>query len=202
MTEQANEKPRGRCGCGCGAAVRRRFRQGHHTRVTQRPASGPNQVFTGVAMTPRGYRTVTAKGFEHRLIVESVLGRKLPKAAVIHHVNGDKADNRHSNLVVCDSQAYHILLHQRQRALHACGNPDFRKCAKCRRWGADVSPVDFKNGRQLYHAACAPMVGSHGDWDSGICGRGHDITDPANVYVGRRGNRACRACIALRRRAV
>ena len=68
---------------------------------------------------------------EHLLVAERAMGKSLPLGAEMHHVNGDKADNRSSNLVVCDSRAYHSLLHQRQRALKACDHAHWRKCNHC-----------------------------------------------------------------------
>ena len=61
------------------------------------------------------------KGYinEHRLIAEEVLGKSLPSGAVMHHVNGDKTDNRRKNLVICQDENYHGLLHKRQRAIKA-----------------------------------------------------------------------------------
>ncbi len=69
----------------------------------------------------------------HQKIVEDVLGKKLPKGAQIHHVDGNKHNNDNTNLVVCPNQQYHHLLHTRQRVLDAGYNPDTHKyCSDCK----------------------------------------------------------------------
>lgn len=51
---------------------------------------------------------------EHRLIVEAQLGRYLRDDEIVHHVNGDPADNRPENLAVM-SQSEHVSLHAARR---------------------------------------------------------------------------------------
>lgn len=72
----------------------------------------------------------------HTVIAEKVLGKKMPKGAEIHHVDGNGHNNAHENLVVCPSDAYHKLLHVRTKALEACGNADWLKCVRCGKYDA------------------------------------------------------------------
>jgi len=66
-------------------------------------------------MVSRGYRWTKIDGrwrAEHVRIAERVLGRRLRRGEVVHHVNLNGLDNRHRNLLIC-TQAYHAWLHQR-----------------------------------------------------------------------------------------
>lgn len=114
-----------------------RFARGHNGRTgNQAP-----RVYT-----PDGYVRVwapehpnaTGRGYvpEHVLIVSNALGRPIPPGAEVHHANQVKSDNRPCNLVLCPDRAYHSLLHQRLRALEACGNPNWLPCKYCHKYDA------------------------------------------------------------------
>lgn len=93
---------------------------------------------------------------EHLLVVERALGRPVPLGKPVHHVNGDRTDNRGANLVLCENYGYHRLLHIRERALKACGHADWRPCEVCREYG-DPGDPDFRldpRGKHHYHRSC------------------------------------------------
>lgn len=92
--------------------------------------------------------------YQHVAVAEAALGRALPKGAVVHHVDGNKANNHPGNLVICESQSYHLLLHARARVQAAGGDPNTQKiCSRCRA----VKGFDcfHKKGAEL-HDTCKP----------------------------------------------
>ena len=48
---------------------------------------------------------------EYRKLVETVIGRKLFKWEIVHHINGNHNDNRIDNLYVFNSRSKHMIHH-------------------------------------------------------------------------------------------
>jgi len=79
-------------------ATKRAKALGNRTRARR------GKTFYWRILTDDGYR------YEHRVLMERLLGRPLGKHEVVHHVNGDGLDNRVENLRLV-TRAEHNLIH-------------------------------------------------------------------------------------------
>jgi len=149
------------CACGCGLTVKNEYRQGHWAKSDKgRKRLRAARYKAAKCNHGDGYITINSNGrhrLEHIVVAENVIGITLPKEAVMHHVNHDRADNRPGNLVVCPNPAYHALIHSRERALDACGNADWRKCSFCGEYDKPGNLYIPPNRGTIEHRACGRL---------------------------------------------
>lgn len=99
--------------------------------------------------------------YEHRLMAEKMMGRRILKTELVHHLNGDKTDNRPENLEVKSSIASHKAAHRRKcfdRRLPKEVNPLIECACGC---GGKLNKFD-KDGRLRRYINGHSRKGKHG----------------------------------------
>lgn len=151
------EVMRGVCSVGgCESKhVAKGFCQNHYRVFKRHGTATPSKPDLQVHTATGGYKFLTINKktkYLHVIAMEQSIGRGLTAEEEVHHRNGDPADNAIGNLVLCENHEQHMLLHQRQRAADACGNPDFRPCRICGQHDATANMNPYR--KQFYHKTC------------------------------------------------
>lgn len=101
------------CACGCGKLINKYNKQGKLAIYKH----GHNHLPAKEKIIRGGYYYILKKNHpfsgkqgyiaEHRLVMETRLGRYLTKSECVHHINGDGLDNRDKNLELCATHGEH-----------------------------------------------------------------------------------------------
>ena len=108
------------------------------TMATTRRTKSMKSKYGNVGINKAGYHIITStkegnlKKRVHRLIWEDWYGKPVPKGYVIHHINGDKTDNRIQNLQ-CVSNGNHIRFHHKGKKCKPFTEEHKRKLGESKR---------------------------------------------------------------------
>ena len=102
--------------------------------------------------------------FQHkhvnRLEILDRFGLEVDHTKVIHHYCNS---NGYFELVLCQDQAYHKLLHIREDAIRYSGNVNWRKCTYCKQYDTPENLTINKKG--IYHSECLTKWNKERYWN-------------------------------------
>lgn|SRR5699024_905728 len=127
-TKKSHIKRRKTCSRNCSGERKKIFYKGN-----KNPNYGnrleKNPMYKGSYITSHGYRALNRPDdknankygyvLEHRMIMSNELGRPLSDEEIVHHIDGNKLNNRISNLEVMDRSS-HSSLHSEKYVITRC----------------------------------------------------------------------------------
>jgi len=145
------------CKCGCGEKPKQSKSQwirGHNKGWGKGivKKTSIKRFLISVPGHPRGTKSKYSYVFRNILVAEKALGKYLNVGHPVHHADGDTYNDSPSNLVICENQSYHKLLHTREKARDACGNVHWRRCQYCKEYD-DLKNL-VRSGYSHHHKLC------------------------------------------------
>lgn len=120
-----------------------------------------------------GYKALRINGKkidEHRFIMEKHLGRKLKSSEIVHHIDGDKQNNKINNLMLFPTKSAHTKFHIQE---------------------GDLKLLDGNNKKELFNGKLLCVK-------CGILKELKDFTKNVRAYLGVIG--VCKNCRKLQKR--
>ena len=126
----------------CGSLKKKRSRLCRPCSDQERTGEHNNNWKGGKTLSSHGYvlikvptghplRQAHGYAYEHSVVASQQLSRALSKGELVHHLNGDKADNRPENLMVLPSNAHHFLNHRKHPERRKPNEPNTTLVCAC-----------------------------------------------------------------------
>jgi hypothetical protein len=142
--------------------------------------------------------------YEHRLVAAQMLGRPLRTDEHVHHINGDKTDNRPINLEVCDPSEHIRKYHnagywtdEMDAVLREKRSLGWSYGEIAKHLGLRTSAIGTRVHRLLVQGDLTRM--KVGRKARPRCARGHEY-EKVGYWLSAQGHRHCKRCRAIWRR--
>ena len=139
--------------------ISNRYVHGHHIKGSNNPHYNNGKTYSkndGILLTLPNHPNARKNGtvLEHIVICSAVLGKPLPLKAIIHHWDKNNSNNKSFNLLICQDQSFHMVIHMRQKAYEQSGHADYRYCNTCEKWHSTKDMCKNRNASLGYGHIC------------------------------------------------